>query len=54
MNKLLILTSNVKFDLNSLIHNDVPMKLLITIVFGCHDKVKVRNELIFKQWSCRD
>ena len=29
------------------------MKLLITDIFGCCDKVKVRNDVIFKQWLCR-
>ena len=49
MNKLLILISNAKFELNSLRINEITMKLLITDTFGCHDKAKVRNDIIFKQ-----
>ena len=50
MNKLLILTSCTKFELNSLRNNEITMKLLITDIFGCRDTVKVRNDVIFKQW----
>ena len=50
MNKLLILTSDAKFELNSLRDNEITMKLLITDIFGCHDKAEVRNDVIFKQW----
>ena len=45
MNKLLILTSYTKFELNSLRNNEITMKLLITDIFGCWDKA----EVIFKQ-----
>ena len=38
-----------KFDLNSLTNNEITMKLLITDIFGCRDKAKVRNDVIFKQ-----
>ena len=44
MNKLLILTSYSKFEVNSLKNNEITMKLLIT------DKAEVRNNVIFKQW----
>ena len=50
MNKLLILTSYTNFELNSLKNNEIKMKLLITDIIGCHDTVKVRNDVIFKQW----
>ena len=50
MNKLLILTSYTKFELNSLRNNEITMKLLITDIFGCHDKAEIRNDVIFKQW----
>ena len=54
MNELQILTSYAKFELNSLRNNENLMKLLITDIFGCGDKAKVRNEIfksqIFKQW----
>ena len=53
MNKLQILTSNVKFELNSLRNNEITMKLLITDIFGCPDKAEVRNDVIFKQWPSR-
>ena len=42
MNKLLILTSYAKRELNSLRNNEVTMKLLITVTFGCHDTVNFR------------
>ena len=48
MNKL-ILTSYTKFELNSLRNNDITMKLLITDIFGCHDKAEVKNDVIFEQ-----
>ena len=44
MNKPLILTS---YELNSF--NEITMKLLITDIFSCRDKVEVRNDVIFKQ-----
>ena len=43
MNKLLILTSYNKFEVNSLRNNDITIKLLITDIFGCHDTVQVRK-----------
>ena len=48
MNKLLILTSYSKFELNSLTNNDITMKLPITDIFGCRDTAEVRNDVIFK------
>ena len=45
MNKLLILTSYAKFELNSLRKHEITMKLLITDISGSLDTVKV----IFKQ-----
>ena len=53
MNKLLILTSYAKFELNSLRNNEITVKLLITDIFGCRDTAKVRNDVIFKQWLWR-
>ena len=50
MNKLLILTSYPKFELNSLRNNEITMKLLITDIFGCCDKANVRNDVMLKQW----
>ena len=50
MNKLLILTSYTKFELNSLRNNEIRKKLLIIDIFGCCDKAKVGNDVIFKQW----
>ena len=50
MNKLLILTSYTKFELNSSRNNEITMKLLITDIFDCRNTVKVRNDVIFKQW----
>ena len=47
MNKLLILTSCSKFELNSLRNNNITMKLLITDIIGCRDTAKVRNDVIF-------
>ena len=44
--KLLILTSYTKFELNSLRNNERTNYRY----FGCHDTVKVRNDVIFKQW----
>ena len=49
MNKLLILTYYTEFEHNSLRNNEITMKLLITDIFGCHDKAEVRNDVIFKQ-----
>ena len=46
---LLILSSYTKCELNSLRNNEITMKLLITDIFGCRDKAKVRNDVIFKQ-----
>ena len=43
---LLILTSYTKFELNSLRNNEITVKLLITDIFGCRDKAKVRNDII--------
>ena len=42
MNKLLILTSYTKFELNSLRNNEIAIKLLITNIFGCRDTAKIR------------
>ena len=50
MNKLLILTSYAKFELNSLRNNEITTKLLITDIFGCHNIAEVKNDVIFKQW----
>ena len=50
MNKLLILTSYAKFEFNSLRNNEITMKLLITDIFGCRNKLQVRNDVILKQW----
>ena len=50
MNKLLILTSSTKSDLNSLRNNEFILELMITDIFGCCDKVEVRNDAKFKQW----
>ena len=49
MNKLLILTSYTKFELNSLRNNEFTMKLLITDILGRRDKAEVRNDVMFKQ-----
>ena len=46
---LLIVSSYAKFELNSLKNNEITMKVLTTDIFGCHDKAKVRNDVIFKQ-----
>ena len=48
-----LLTSYTKFELNSLRNNEITMKLLITDIFGCRDKAKIRNDVIFKQWLRR-
>ena len=37
MNKLIILTSYAKFELNPLRNNEITIKLLITDIFGCRD-----------------
>ena len=50
MNKLIILTSYTKFELNSLRNNEITVKLLFTDSFGCRDRVEVRNDVIFEQW----
>ena len=50
MNKVLILMSYTKFDLNSWRTNEITIKLLITDIFGCRDTAEVRNDVIFKQW----
>ena len=50
MNKLPILTSYTKFELNSLRNNVISMKLLITDIFGCRNKAEVINGVILKQW----
>ena len=50
MNKLLILTSYTKFELNSWRNNELTIKLPITDIYGCCDKSKIRNDVIFKQW----
>ena len=49
MNKLEILTSYTKFELNSLGNNEITMELLITDIFSCRDKAEVGNDVIFKQ-----
>ena len=46
MNKLLILISSTKSELNSLRNNEFILELMITDIFGCHDKVEVRNDVI--------
>ena len=51
MNKLLILTSHIKFELNSFRNNEITVKLLIADIFGRPETMKVRNEVIFKHWS---
>ena len=48
MNKLLILTSYTKFELNSWRNNEITIKLLIRGIFGCRDTAEVRNDVIFK------
>ena len=48
MNKLLILTSYRKFEFNSLGNNEITVKLLFTDIFGCCNRVDVRNDVIFK------
>ena len=48
MNKLPILTSYTKFELNSLRNNEITMKLLIRY-FCCRNKVEVKNDVIFKE-----
>ena len=53
MNKLLLLTSYTKFELDSLRNNEITMKLLIADIFGYRGTVKVRNDVIFKQWLQR-
>ena len=50
MNKLLILTSSTKSELNSLRNNEFILELMTTDIFGCRHKVEVRNDVIFKQW----
>ena len=53
MNKLSnfdLLLSSSKFELNSLRNNEITMKLLITDIFVFHDTLKVRNDVIFRQW----
>ena len=52
MNKPLILTSYTEFELNSVRHNKITFKLLITDILGCRDTVKVTNDVIFRQWLC--
>ena len=49
MNKLLILTFSAKFELNLLKNNEFILELMITDIFGCRDKVEVKNDVIFKQ-----
>ena len=46
MNKLLILTSITKSKFNSLRNNEFILELMITDIFGCRDKVEVRNDVI--------
>ena len=50
MNQLLILTSSTKFELNSLIKQWNYNEITITDVFGCRNTVKIRNDVISKQW----
>ena len=47
-----ILTSYTKFELNSLRNNEITVTLPSTVIFGCRDKAKVRNDAICKQWLC--
>ena len=47
MNELLILTCFTKFQFNALRNNEITVKLLITDIFGCHNTVKIRNDVIF-------
>ena len=49
MNRLLILISYTKFELNSLRNNEITIKLLITDILACRDAGEVRNDIIFKQ-----
>ena len=49
----LILISYAKFEFYLLRNNEITMTLPITTIFGCCDKVKVRNDVIFKQWLWR-
>ena len=51
MDKLLILTSYTKFELNSWRSNEITMKLLITDIFGCHNTAEVRNDVIFNGYD---
>ena len=46
ISQLLILTSCAKFKLNSLKNNEITIRG----VFGSLDKMKVRNDVLFKQW----
>ena len=40
MNKLLILTTYTKFELNSKRNSEITIKLLITDIFSCRDTVE--------------
>ena len=40
------MTSYTKFELNPLRNSEITMKSLITDIFGCRDKVEVRNYVI--------
>ena len=39
-----------KLKLNAWRNNEITIKLPITDIFGCRKTVKVRNDVIFKQW----
>ena len=50
MNKLLILNSCARSELNSLRKQCNHNEITITDVFGCRDTVKVKHNVIFKQY----
>ena len=41
------MTSYTKFELNPLRNNEITMKVQITDIFGCRDKVEVWNDVIY-------
>ena len=52
MNQLLIFTSCTKFELKSLRNNGITITMNLPLdAFGCRNTLKVRNDVIFKQWS---
>ena len=52
MNKLLILISYAKFELNSWTNHEITIKLPITDIFGCRDAAEVRMTSYLN--SCHD